>query len=273
MKPQYIALIKDTFYKELRSKTLIFIFLATTASIVLGHLILTAFNNDLNGAGGVNSIGLAGVNVLSINFRILNSISFIIATVFGVSVFRSDFENNIIYQYLSFPISRTEYFFSRIIGTWLLVMAYYAYAYLLSAILFSLAFKTFILTPMHFLSFFILGVYLLLVIFISIFFSLIMNKIGALFATFATCIAAAISYGVYSVLPLSETFSQMSFFKLTGLVVYYLFPRISFLDAISSALLLDGKLEINLWQQSVHLIVISGVYVYLANRLVKRKDF
>ncbi len=272
MKAQYKALIKDTFLKELRSKTLIFIFLATTASIVLGHLILSAFNSDLNGSGGAN-VALAGLNVLSINFRILNSISFIIAAVFGVSVFRSDFQNNIIYQYLTFPISRTEYFFSRIFGTWLLVMSYYAYAYLLSAILFSLAFKTFILSPMHVLSFIILGLYLLLVIFISIFFSLLMNKIGALFLTFATCIASAVSFGVYSTLPLNETLNDFSLFKLFGLVFYYLFPRISFLDSVSSALLLEGKLEVIAWQQGLHLIIISAAYVYLANFLIKKKDF
>jgi len=272
VKAQYKALIIDTFLKELRSKTLIFIFLATTASIVLGHLILSAFNQDLGGENGAN-IGLAGLNILSINFRILNSISFIIAAVFGVSVFRSDFQNNIIYQYLTFPVSRTEYFFSRIFGTWLLVMSYYAYAYLLSVVLFSLAFKSFILSPMHLLSFLILGIYLLLVIFIAIFFSLLMNKIGALFATFSTSIAAAISFGIYSPLPLNETFQHFSVMRLVGLIFYYFFPRISFLDSISSNLLIEGKLDFTIWPQIIHLLLISSVYVYLANLLIKRKDF
>ncbi len=272
MKPQYKALIVDTFLKELRSKTLIFIFLATTASIVLGHLVLSAFNSDLSG-GNPSSMGMAGLNILSINFRILNSISFIIAAVFGVSVFRSDFQNNIIYQYLTFPISRTEYFFSRILGTWLLVMSYYAYAYVLSALLFSLAFKTFILSPMHLLSFLILGVYLLIVIFIAIFFSLLMNKIGALFATFSTCIAAAISYGIYSTLPLKETFEQLSTTRLVGLIFYYFFPRISFLDGLSSSLLLEGKIDVIIWQQVLHLLLMTVAYVYLAIHLIKKKDF
>ena len=76
MKAQYKALVVDTILKELRSKTLIFIFVATTLAILLGHLILSAINTQMSGNPGFS---LAGVDVLSINFRILNSISFIIA--------------------------------------------------------------------------------------------------------------------------------------------------------------------------------------------------
>jgi ABC-type transport system involved in multi-copper enzyme maturation permease subunit len=269
---QYKALIIDTFLKELRSKTLIFIFLATTASIVLGHLILSAMNNDL-AANGSAGLSLVGVNILSVNFKILNTISFFIASVFGVSVFRSDFQNNIIYQYLTFPISRTEYFFSRVVGCWALVMSYYLYAYVLSTVLFSLAFKNFVFTTGHLIGFLVLSFYLLLVIFISIFFSLIMNKIGALFSTFACSIIALISYGTYSKIPYAESLSQLSFFKILGIIFYFLYPRISFLDEVSSSFIMGDKLEINMIEQTLHLLVITFCYVFLANLIIKKKDF
>jgi ABC-type transport system involved in multi-copper enzyme maturation permease subunit len=270
MQPQYKALIIDTMLKEIRSKTLIFIFVATTLSIILGHLVLTAVNNQM---GGDQGLSLTGVNVLSINFRILNSISFIIAAVFGVSVFRSDFQNNIIYQYLAFPISRTEYFFVRVLGTWILVLAYYAYSYILSAVLFSVAFKKIILSPAHLYSFLILAVYLLLVIFIAIFFSLLTNKLSALFLTFICCIIAAGGYGYFSKLPAKEYFLEFSTFKGLGLAFYFLFPRISFLDGESSRLLLGEVSSVNIWEQLAHLVVISGIYVCLANYFIKKKDF
>ena len=271
MKAQYKALIIDTVLKEIRSKTLIFIFLATTVSIFFVNMILGTINSQM---GGDQTISMAGVNILSLNFRILNSINFIVAAIFGVSVFRSDFQNNIIYQYLSFPIARAEYFFLRVLGTWLLVMAYYTYSYLLSAILFSFSFNQIIFTAGHLYSFLILSLYLLLVIFISIFFSLLMNKIGALFATFASCLAAAAAYGSLSTQTYTEMFQDMSVFKALGIALYYLFPRVSFLDKVSANLLFsEAATSINWWEQIIHLVIISGLYVWLANYLVKRKDF
>lgn len=270
MKAQYKALILDTVLKEVRSKTLIFIFIATTVALIFGHLILSAMNSEV---GQNQGFALVGIDIIAINFRILNSISFFIALIFGVSVFRSDFENNIIYQYLSFPISRTEYFFIRVLGTWLLVFLYYIYAYALSTILFSVAFKSFVFSPTHLLSFGILNLYLLVVIFISILFSLLMNKTGALFITTICCIASAFSYGTFSKLAFNEQFQNLGVFKVVGIFFYYLFPRISFLDELSSSFLVKSEVGANILQQSIHLIIISLVYVYVANYFVKRKDF
>ena len=270
MKAQYKALIVDTILKEIRSKTLIFIFVATTISIVLANLIVGSVTAQM---GGDQALSMTGIDILTVNFRIINSINFIVAAIFGVSVFRSDFENNIIYQYLSFPISRIEYFFVRVLGTWLLVLAYYAYSYLLSAILFSYSFKKIIFTAGHFYSFLVLSIYLLLVIFISIFFSLLLNKIGALFATFASCIAAAASYATLSTVPNNELFLNMTGFKFAGILVYFLFPRASFLDSISTSLLSGSEIKVSILMQILHLIVISGVYIWLASYFVKKKDF
>ena len=270
MKAQYMALMMDTILKELRSKTLIFVFLATTAAILIGHMVLNMVTSSM---GGDATLSISGIDILSINFRILNSINFILAAVFGISVIRSDFQNNIIYQYLSFPISRTEYFFSRILGSWLLVMGYYAYSYILSAILFSFTFKKIVFTSGHLLSFLVLGLYLLLVIFIAVFFSLLMNKIAALFATFVGCMAVAVSFGNFAKAPYSEYFTNLSFSKGMGLVIYYLFPRVSFLDSAASSLLSNTPLGMNLAEQIIHLIVLTTVYVLIAQYVIKKKDF
>ncbi len=267
-------MIKDTLLKELRSKTLFFIFLATTAAIVLSHLVLSTIYNQSVAEGGAASLSLAGSDLLSINFRVLNVISFMIATIFGVSVFRSDFQNNIIYQYLTLPISRTEYFFTRVIGTWLLVLSYYLYAYVLSTVLYSIAFKTNVLKGGHLLGFLILGVYLLVVIFLSSLFSLFMNKIGALFTTFIAAIISTAAFKTFSDLPYQEFFTSIGFFKVLGLVTYYIYPRLNFLDELAAHFISDKTLEtLNLWEQGIHFFLIVGVYVFLANYLLKKKDF
>ncbi|MBC7429185.1 MAG: hypothetical protein H7336_11270 [Bacteriovorax sp.] len=269
MKAQYKAMILDTMLKEVRSKTLIFIFVATTIAIILGHVGIKLVMSQLGGG----EVTFSGINALSLNFRILNSISFVVAAVFGVSVFRSDFQNNIIYQYLSFPISRTEYFFIRVIGTWFLVLAYYIYSYVLSSVLFSMAFKKIIFTPAHFFSFLVLCLYLLIVIFIATLFSLMMNKIGALFITFATSLAAAAAFTTFSTIPYNEFFQNMSSLRIVGLFFYYFFPRITFLGNFSSSLLAGELSGLVIWEQCLHLSVISALYIFIANYLVKRKNF
>ena len=100
-----------------------------------------------------------------------------------------------------------------------------------------------------------------------------MNKIGALFATFASFIASAAAYGTFSALNYKDLFSEFSLFKGIGLVFYFLFPRISFLDSLFSKVLSHEVMTVNVWEQVIHLIVISGLYVALANYFVKRKDF
>jgi hypothetical protein len=267
---KYKALIGDTMIKEARSKTLLFIFIATTLSIVFGQLVIGAINKEM---AGNSSFSMIGVDILSINFRILNSVSFIIAAVFGVSIFRSDFSNNIIYQYLSFPISRAEYFFCRVVGTWILVLGYYLYAYILSSVLFSMVFKKMVFTSAHFFSFTNLAIYLLLVIFISIFFSLLMNKIGALFVTFITCIMSSIAYGNFSRISYKELFSDFSLLKSFSAGFYFLFPRISFLSEESSYFLSSGTSGVNYLEQVIHLVLVSSLYIFLANYFIRRKDF
>jgi hypothetical protein len=65
----------------------------------------------------------------------------------------------------------------------------------------------------------------------------------------------------------------MGTLKVVGIIFYYLFPRISFLDQVSSNLLFGTALDLNIWEQVIHLIVITSGYVFLANFLVKKKNF
>ena len=118
-KAQWQAMIKDTILKELRSKTLLFIFIATTLMIFLAHSLLKMFISSNESSALV----INGANSLTIMFTMINAWSVIIAGIFGISSIRSDFKDKIIYQYLAFPISRTQYMFSRILGTWILVFS------------------------------------------------------------------------------------------------------------------------------------------------------
>ncbi len=100
-----------------------------------------------------------------------------------------------------------------------------------------------------------------------------MNKIGALFTTFVISLTAAASFGTFATIPLNEYFQNMSGLKAVGLVVYYLFPRMTFLDKVSSGLLFNQPTDLIIWEQVTHLVIITSIYVFLANYFVKRKNF
>lgn len=274
MKTQHMALIKDTVLKELRSKTLITLFIITTISIFLAHSGMKMLNLEM-GAGNEN-ISALGVSVLSITFQILNALIFTIAMIFGVSTIRSDFENNIIYQYLSFPIGRSEYFFFRVFGTWLLVFGYYIYAYLLSTILYSISFNKLVLTTGHLGSFFIMALYVLVVIFLAILFSMMMNKLAAFITLILLTFFSNMAYNTFSTTPMNEWFSNFGIFKGIGFVLYMGLPRLKFLSEISSDFI-TGNLQRwtpqNLSFEVIHFVVLSTIVIILANTLVRKKDF
>jgi ABC-type transport system involved in multi-copper enzyme maturation permease subunit len=274
MKTQHMALVKDTVLKELRSKTLITLFIITTLTIFLVHSGMKMINVDV--AGNDNNIAALGVNVLSITFQILNALIFLIAMIFGVSTIRSDFENNIIYQYLSFPIGRSEYFFIRVLGTWVLVFGYYIYAYVLSTILYSLSFNKVVLTTGHLGSLFIMTFYILVVIFLAILFSMMMNKLAAFISLIALTFCSSIAYNTFATTPMNEWFQNMGLFKGLGFIFYMGFPRLKFLSEVSSDLI-TGNLQ--RWTPQVvayeviHFVVLSAVVIFIANTLVRKKDF
>lgn len=268
-KAQWKAMVVDTVLKEIRSKTLIFIFIATNLMIFLAHSLLKMLIENKLGTPVV----VDGSQSLSFMFRLINIWSVIIAGIFGINSIRSDFHNNIIYQYLSFPISRTQYMFSRILGTWVLVYGYYLYSYVLSTILFSIATHSFVLTWGHLLSMLLMGLYVFLIIFLSFIYSMMVGKIGAFLLLLTTLMAMSFSSNVFQTLSFSEYFKDLSIFKLIGLVVYCLLPRMNYVSEVASNILFKDEIKLNLGLESLHLIVTTAVLIFVANYLVKRKNF
>jgi ABC-type transport system involved in multi-copper enzyme maturation permease subunit len=270
MKKQILSLIKDTILKEARSKTLIFLFGATTLLILLANSLLKLYISEVPQTG---QAVLNASSSLSIMFSIINFWSLIVSAIFGISSIRSDFQEKIIYQYLSFPISRTQYMFSRIFGTWLLVFGYYLYSYLLAAILFSFASKTIALHWTHLISMGLMGLYVLIVIFISFVYSMMADKIPAFLLLFATIIVISASSNSMRILEYSEYFKDLSIFKIFAILVYCLLPRVNYVAELASAVMFHEEIRLNLPLESLHFIMTSLVMMYFANRFIKKKDF
>jgi len=267
---QFKAMIKDTILKELRSKTLLFIFISTTAMIVLAHSLLKVFLSNPDPAG---QILVNGTNSLSYMFMFINFWNIFVAAIFGISAVRSDFREKIIYQYLSFPITRTQYMFARIAGAWLLVFGYYLYAYILSTIMFSVATHTFVFTLNHLLSIFITGVYIFIVIFISLFFSLFMGKIQSFLLVFVTVMAINISNESFKQLAPGDYLKDLGVFKIIGLFTYFCLPRIKYVSELANAVMFKEEFKMNFPLEALHLVVTTTVLIIFADYLLKKKDF
>jgi ABC-type transport system involved in multi-copper enzyme maturation permease subunit len=267
---QWRAMIKDTILKELRSKTLIFIFIATTIAIFLSHALLKLFVN--NGDPAANMM-ISGVSSLNVMFSMINAWSVMIAGIFGISSVRSDFKDKIIYQYLSFPISRTQYMFSRIIGSWILVYGYYLYAYLLSALLFSLATHSLALHWTHLISMMLMGIYVMLVIFISFLYSLMADKIAAFLLLLVTVMCISVSSSSMRVLAISEYLKDLSLFKVIGLIIYLCLPRLNYVSELASNVISSEEIKLNVGLETLHLVVTTALLVIIAIRFIKKKNF
>ena len=265
---QLQAMVKDTILKELRSKTLIFIFIATTLMIILAHWLLKMFIDNKDAA-----FMISGANSLSYMFKVINVWSVVIAGIFGISSIRSDFRDKIIYQYLSFPISRTQYMLSRIFGTWILVYGYYLYAYLLSAILFSIATSSLALHWSHLVSMLLMGLYVFLIILISFIFSMIAGQIGAFLLLLATVFCISIASGTFRILAYADYFKELSLFKLIGLVIYVFLPRVNYVTELASAVMSNEEIQMKIGLEALHLVATTALLFFLVDRFVKKKNF
>jgi len=269
MKKQLISLVKDTILKEARSKTLFFLFIATTLLILLANSLLKLYVSEVPQSG---QAVLNASSSLSVMFSFINFWSLIVSGIFGISSIRSDFQEKIIYQYLTFPISRTQYMFCRIFGTWILVFGYYLYSYLLSAILFSIATKSMALHWTHLISMGLMAIYVLIIIFISFVYSMMVDKIPAFLLLFATVILISFSSNTMRVLEFSEYFKSMSVFKIMAIIVYSVLPRVNYVSELASAVMFHEEIRLNLPMESLHFIFTSLVMIFFANRFIKNKD-
>lgn len=267
---QWKAMLKDTILKELRSKTLIFIFIATTLMIFLAHSLLKMFINNNDPA---SNIMISGTNSLTFMFSIINAWSVVIAGIFGISSIRSDFKDKIIYQYLAFPFSRTQYMFSRIIGTWMLVYSYYLYSYLLSALLFSMATQSLAMHWTHLISMLLMGLYVLLIIIISFLYSMFAGKIGSFLLLIATVIAISVSNSSMRMVVLADYMKEVSIFKFLGMIVYFCLPRLNYLTELASAVMTKEEIKMNIGLESLHFVLTTCLLLFLGDLLVKRKNF
>ena len=272
MNTQIKALYIDTIKKELRNKTLIFALIFSTISILVAYTLLKLLL-QFGVTSGTEQNALTATTAISVMFKYLNIWGVIISVFFGVGAVRSDFHNNIIYQYLTLPISRTTYFLTRIVGTWSMVFSFYLYSYIFTYILFFTLFKDAKLTMGQVGNIFMMGIYTFVYVAITFVISMFLNRLGSFITMMFVAFLISLSNSIYGQLAFSEYFKDFSVFKFISLIIYIFLPHLGNISEIGSSFLVGEKTNYNIPIEIVHFLFSTSLVLFVANKIIKKKDF
>lgn len=266
---QLWALYTDTLKKELRNKTLIFIFIVSTFCIFVAYSIIKLIFSQL--IPDASTVPQASM-VISAMFSFLNMWIAFISIYFGVKSIRSDIDSQIIYQYLSFPISRGQYFMSRLLGTWTMVYGLYLYSYLLTIILFFSIGKGLHLEWGHVFSFFCSGVAIFFWIALSFIMSFYLNSMGSMLTMILFWGLLSYSHSYYLTLPISEFFVGLSVAKITALILFLFVPHVGLMNLLSNHFLYKNPVDVNIAFEVLHFILATGFIIFFFRKSLNRRD-
>jgi ABC-type transport system involved in multi-copper enzyme maturation permease subunit len=263
-----LLIISNTFQKEIRSKTLIFLSLMTLGVIVglntllnfLGEKVLS----DL-GMGQAGGLAISGVTLM-IGMWCYFLCSFLI-----VDTIRSDFEKGVTSLLMTLPIKRFEYLMGRVLGIWCIVACFY---FVTSSVAFYLFNST---TKMSF-SISLLGAFAinllsyLAMIAIGLLISLYFKKLTGLAICMVCSFFIHSSNTYFMSKPISDVFSDFEIMKFIGASFHQLLPRIGVVSTVAKAILLDTELQINYLMESFHYIASLTFLLLIIRFLFKRKN-
>ena len=267
-----LTLISNTLIKEFRSKTLMFLLVFTLGIIILVSTIFKFFFGASDGPMAATLVtGLIG-GPFVIFYYIISIWNGILAIVLGVNCIKSDTKCSVMPQLLSLPINRFDYLFSRIIGSWLIILIYYIFSLCLGAIIFSITLETFTFNPIVFLALFYASFSMLFIIMVSAFFSLYFPKLIAFFATLFlnSFISASGSYFIKH--SFTESLQDLNFIKVLGLIFYWLFPRIGNINEFASSIITGKKFAGDEIHVLIHFVITFALFTFIFTFFFKRKE-
>jgi ABC-type transport system involved in multi-copper enzyme maturation permease subunit len=262
------TLTQNTITKEYRNKGLFFIFIFTLAIITLANMLLNFVNANFS-FGEFVEVGNKGFFIM---FFVISSISTITSIILGLNCVRSDFESSSISQVLSFPIRRIEFLISRVLGAWLIALAFFLVSIGFTVILFSLKTEGSFINGSLFFATLAMSANMLTLITISALISLYVPKLFGFILLMILRSYTAMT-GAYLMGQASDTlFSDLSFMKVINLVFYFFFPRLQVMDSYSKAFLEGASFDIDSFAFFSHYFVTFIILFSIFGLLFSRKD-
>ena len=270
------TLIKNTIEKEIRNKSVIFLFIMTLIVMYLGGVLTNTLHNEIQESGLTNYLTNTSMTVV---IWIIGLSAKFVAALISANIFRSDLESGVISQLLALPIKRSSYVLNRMIGGALLSFLYLVIILIFGMIILSSNDLMPVKDGIPFLG--IAGsliphlLQIIIIMFISCFFSLFFNKIGTLLMTLFYVMA---SIGTYVYIQNgSEIINGFNIFSILRVIFYILLPRIGEVSGISDMLTMgstfDGDFLLSILFGFLHLIVTLSVWGLIFNYIFRKRSF
>lgn len=265
-----ISLIfKNTFQKEWRSKTLLFLLVITVIMISLAGVVLSYFKENV-----LTELPMEGLaqQSLGIFFWVINIWSYLVATFVGVSTVRSDQDGGVMAQMLSFPLSRGEYLLGRISGAYAIVTGYYILSLMIGIVGISLAVGNFVLSFDILLGMFVTSLSNLVVITLALFLGLFMGTIQAFIVNFIFTFAISLSNGYFTEKSYFESFSEPSIFKLLAALIHGAIPHLSTWEALGTSFIMGTESKFNATNEIPHFLASYAFMVVVILIIFRKKE-
>ncbi|MFG1499141.1 ABC transporter permease subunit [Halobacteriovorax sp. XZX-3] len=271
-----LTLIKNTIEKEVRNKSVIFLFIMTVIVMYLGGVLSNTLQIEIQESGFSTYLATASMTVV---IWIISLSAKLVAALISANIFRSDLESGVISQILALPIKRSSYVINRMLGGAVLSFLYLIFILIIGVIIllsndlvpkgvdFSMVKMVASLIP-HFLQ-------ILIIMFVSCFFSLFFNKIGTLLLT---CFYVLASVGVYTYIKAGNpALSGLNLSSIFGFIFYWMLPRIGEISGLADMLSLGAELNLEIVKSFVfgfvHLVATLGIWGLIFNFIFKRRSF
>lgn len=256
------TLIINTLQKEYRNHTLIFL-------LGLSLLLIYAINGLMDFFGG----GLAPAEAkLAILYRIISAWGGLLGLLLGSGCLSSDRTSGVMPIILALPVSRAEYLLARVVGTWLIVLGYYALSLLLGFVVFSIGSGALALNLRVLAAFAINAGGILAAILLGLLCSLFLSRTKAFLASLATTACCLAAGSALAGLSLAEQFSSLSLSRGLALGLHYLLPRLGSVSTLAQGVLFNRSCELNAWLETLHFGLSLSLLAGLCLMIFKRQD-
>jgi ABC-type transport system involved in multi-copper enzyme maturation permease subunit len=254
----FFLLIKNTLIKEYRNKTLLLLLLFTLLILWAEH---TSFDYIFNKFFKQNNINLVQYKI-DLFYYIISSWNILMAAMLGVGCVRSDNNDQVLESLLSLPISRSNYIFSRVGGTWLIVMGYYVFSLLLAYFIFSFDKMEAMLGWPIISSLLMSSIPILGIITLSVFLSLHFSKIWAFMVTLLCSGLISHANEKFSGRFLDEVKNIQGVFDTITALFHSFVPHLGTFNTLSKELFSNHDLTKNLALELLHFGGSYGLLVF-----------
>lgn len=263
---KFSALFVNTLLKEFRSKTLMFLLFLTI-------IVLLLVNSTMNFYLQLNSQNISlSDSKLAVYFLIIIFWGIFLGAMLGSNCIKSDENDKMFDQFLSFPITRLEYLIARITGTWFIVICYYLFSIFAGIVILSNATGVEGMYSKVCVAFFYNCLILLGVISFAALYSLFTPKLIAFCMTILTYLFISLANGFVGPMSIEVVFQSPSITNMAGKLIDYILPRLGTLKTISNSIIMDRQIEQNTGIEILHYVLTYSILFLLIWFIFNKKE-